>query len=168
MILKFKLNLCTEWLIKTRNMFDKTKTLPIACDHGAFEMKEYLIEKLKENGYAFYDMGVYNTDSVDYPDLIHPLAKAINEGEYELGLIMCGSGNGAQITANKYANVRAGLCWTKEQAELTRMHNNANIISIPGRFVEFKESWDILEAFLNTEFEGGRHTNRVNKISQVL
>ena len=149
-------------------MFNKSTTLPIACDHGAFEMKEYLIKKLKENGYIIKDMGAYNTDSVDYPDFIHPLAKAVNDGEYELGLIMCGSGNGAQITANKYHKVRAGLCWTVEQAELTRMHNNANIISIPGRFVEFPLAWKILQAFLNTDFEGGRHEARVKKISEVL
>lgn len=149
-------------------MFDKEKTLPIACDHGAFEMKEYLIKKLKENGYNIKDMGTYNTDSVDYPDMIHPLAKAINDGVYELGIIMCGSGNGAQITANKYSNVRAGLCWTVEQAELTRMHNKANIISIPGRFVELPLAWEIVQAFLKTDFEGGRHITRVDKISQLL
>jgi len=149
-------------------MFDKSKTLPIACDHGAFEMKEFLMEKLKKNGYQIKDMGTYSTESVDYPDMIHPLAKAVNDGEYDYGLIMCGSGNGAQITANKYPNVRAGLCWTVEQAQLTRMHNNANIISIPGRFVEFPLAWEILQAFLTTEFEGGRHINRVNKISKLL
>jgi ribose 5-phosphate isomerase B len=149
-------------------MFDKSNTLPIACDHGAFEMKEYLIGKLQENGYQVKDMGTYNTDSVDYPDFIHPLAKAVNDGEYELGIIMCGSGNGAQITANKYLNVRAGLCWTVEQAQLTRMHNNANIISIPGRFVELQLAWDMLQAFLNTDFEGGRHITRVDKISKLL
>jgi ribose 5-phosphate isomerase B len=149
-------------------MFNKNDIIPIACDHGAFEMKEFLKEKLEANGYLLKDMGTYSADSVDYPDFIHPLAKAINDGEYPLGLIMCGSGNGAQITANKYANVRAGLCWTVEQAELTRMHNNANIISIPGRFVEFELAWDILQAFLNTDFEGGRHNKRVEKISQIL
>lgn len=149
-------------------MFDKSKILPIACDHGAFEMKEFLLEKLKSHGYQVNDMGTFSTASVDYPDFIHPLAKAVHEGEYELGIIMCGSGNGAQITANKYANVRAGLCWTVEQAQLTRMHNNANIISIPGRFVEFDTAWEILQAFLQTDFEGGRHIQRVEKISQLL
>ncbi|MCK5777084.1 MAG: RpiB/LacA/LacB family sugar-phosphate isomerase, partial [Bacteroidales bacterium] len=93
-------------------MFDKSKILPIACDHGAFEMKEFLKNKLQENGYNIKDMGAFNSESVDYPDMIHPLAKAINDGNYELGLIMCGSGNGAQMTANKYPNVRAGLCWS--------------------------------------------------------
>jgi len=149
-------------------MFDKSKTIPIACDHGAFEMKEFLVEKLKTNGYLVKDMGTYSLDSVDYPDYIHPLAKAINEEVYERGIILCGSGNGAQITANKYAHVRAGLCWTVEQAELTRMHNNANVISIPGRFVEQDLAWNMVTAFLNTDFEGGRHIGRVEKISQLL
>lgn len=149
-------------------MFDKSKTIPIACDHGAFEMKEFLVKKLKSNGYQVKDMGTYSTASVDYPDYIHPLAKAINEEVFERGIILCGSGNGAQITANKYLHVRAGLCWTVEQAELTRMHNNANIISIPGRFVEKDLAWDMVQAFFNTDFEGGRHLSRVEKISQLL
>lgn len=142
--------------------------LPIACDHGAFEMKSYLIPRLREAGYDVIDMGTYSTESVDYPDMIHPLAKAVNDGEYKLGIIMCGSGNGAQITANKYPNVRAGLCWTIEQAELTRLHNNANIISLPGRFLEFDMAWQIVQTFLNTKFEGGRHIQRVEKISKIL
>lgn len=149
-------------------MFDKSKTIPIACDHGAFEMKEFLVEKLISDGYQVKDMGTYSTDSVDYPDYIHPLAKAINEEVFERGIILCGSGNGAQITANKYEHVRAGLCWTVEQAELTRMHNDANIISIPGRFVEEDLAWNMVKAFLNTDFEGGRHLGRVEKISKLL
>jgi ribose 5-phosphate isomerase B len=131
-------------------------------------LKSFLIPKLLEKGYLITDMGTYSMESVDYPDFIHPLAKSINDGQYKRGIIMCGSGNGAQITANKYPNVRAGLCWSVEQAKLTRLHNNANIISIPGRFVDFDLAWDILFAFLNTDFEGGRHIKRVEKISQTL
>jgi len=149
-------------------MFNKSITIPIACDHGAFEMKSFLVKKLKAEGYLVKDMGTYSNESVDYPDFIHPLAKAIQEEEYPLGIILCGSGNGAQMTANKYANVRAGLCWTVEQASLTRMHNNANIISIPGRFVEPEEAWAMVDVFLNTDFEGGRHQGRVEKISKLL
>ncbi len=149
-------------------MFDKTQKLPIACDHGAFEMKEFLKDQLITNGFQVEDMGTYSDASVDYPDLIHPLAKAINDEVYPMGIILCGSGNGAQIVANKYLNVRAGLCWTVEQAQLTRMHNNANIMSIPGRFVEKDVAWEMLQAFLNTDFEGGRHIGRVEKISQLL
>lgn len=149
-------------------MSENKNTIPIACDHGAFEMKAFLVSKLTEAGYDVKDMGTYSSDSVDYPDLIHPLAKAVNSGEFERGIIMCGSGNGAQITANKYPNIRAGLCWSVEQAELTRLHNNANIVSIPGRFVSFDLAWEITKAFLNTKFEGGRHIRRVEKISQTL
>lgn len=149
-------------------MSEKTKTIPIASDHAAFELKSFLISRLKEAGIDVIDMGTHNSDSVDYPDFIHPLAKAVNDGVYERGIIMCGSGNGAQITANKYPEVRAGLCWNLEQAELTRAHNNANIISLPGRFVELEKAWEIVQTFLNTEFEGGRHMRRVEKISQTL
>jgi ribose 5-phosphate isomerase B len=148
-------------------MMNKQTTIPIASDHGGFEMKEYLKKKLIEQGYDIKDMGTYSTDSVDYPDMIHPLAKSINIEEYKLGIILCGSGNGAQMTANKYPNVRAGLCWTVEQASLTRQHNNANIISIPGRFVEEKVALEMVIKFLTTDFEGGRHIDRVEKISKI-
>ena len=149
-------------------MFDKKKVLPISCDHGGFEMKEFLKEKLSSLGYTIKDLGTFSTDSIDYPDYIHPLASAINNGEYELGIILCGSGNGAQMTANKYSNVRAGLCWSVEQAELTRMHNDANILSLPGRFVSFDIALEIAITFLSTAFEGGRHQNRVEKISKTI
>jgi ribose 5-phosphate isomerase B len=142
--------------------------IPIASDHGGYEMKEFLIEKLKNAGYKIKDMGTYSSESVDYPDFIHPLAKAVNDDVYVRGIIMCGSGNGAQMTANKYPNVRAGLCWSVEQAELIRKHNNANIISLPGRFVPFDKAWKMVLAFLNTDFEGGRHERRVEKISKIL
>ncbi len=148
-------------------MINKQTTIPIASDHGGFEMKEYLKKKLIEQGYDIKDMGTYSTDSVDYPDMIHPLAKSINAEEYKFGIILCGSGNGAQMTANKYPNVRAGLCWTVEQAHLIRLHNNANIISIPGRFVEEKVALEMVTTFLSTDFEGGRHINRVEKISKI-
>jgi len=149
-------------------MTDKSIVLPIASDHGGFEMKSFLIQKLKEEGYNVKDYGTNSEKSVDYPDFVHPLAKAIDTGVYPLGIIMCGSGNGAQITANKYSGVRAGLCWTAEQAKLTRLHNNANILSIPGRFVTFEEAWEIVKIFLTTSFEGGRHIGRVEKISKTL
>ena len=148
-------------------MFDKSKTLLIACDHGGFEMKEFIKKNLIKDGYKIKDMGTNSTESVDYPDFIHPVAKYINENKNELAIILCGSGNGAQMTANKYKNVRAGLCWTEEQAKLCRMHNDANIISIPGRFVDFELGLKMVKAFLTTEFEGGRHIKRVNKISQI-
>ena len=149
-------------------MIDKTAPFPIASDHGGFEMKEFLIRKLEETGFMVKDFGTFSEKSVDYPDLIHPLAKAVDDGTYLRGIILCGSGNGAQMTANKYSGVRAGLCWTVEQAELIRKHNNANIISIPGRFVSFDLAWEMVQTFLNTDFEGGRHLQRVEKISKTL
>ncbi|MFK5854622.1 MAG: ribose 5-phosphate isomerase B [Bacteroidota bacterium] len=149
-------------------MIKKDITIAMASDHGGFEMKTYIKKKLEDAGYIIEDFGTNNEESVDYPDLIHPLAAAINNGNYKIGIIMCGSGNGAQITANKYPNVRAGLCWNEEQAMLTRLHNNANVLSLPGRFVSLDEGWKITEVFLSTEFEGGRHIKRVEKISQIL
>ena len=137
----------------------------MATDHGGFAMKEFLKKRLEEGGYEVFDFGTFSEESVDYPDFIHPLAKAVNDGEYVRGIIMCGSGNGAQITANKYQNVRAGLCWNEEQTLLTRQHNNANIMSIPGRYIPFEQAWEMVKIFLNTPFEGGRHQRRVEKIS---
>ena len=149
-------------------MFDKAQIIPIACDHGGFEVKEYLKNKLDALGYKLNDMGTFSDESVDYPDFIHPLAKDINDGKYKMGIILCGSGNGAQMTANKYPHVRAGLSWTTEQAKLIRQHNDANIISIPGRFVKKEDAMEMTLAFLNTDFEGGRHQRRVEKISKIL
>lgn len=144
------------------------KVLVIGSDHGGFDMKQFIKEKLFKEGYEIKDYGTHSEESVDYPDYIHPLASAINNGDYSRGIIFCGSGNGAQITANKYPKVRAALAWEKEQAILAREHNDANILSIPGRFVEFDNAWEFVQAFLDTDFEGGRHQRRVNKISQTI
>lgn len=149
-------------------MVKSSTILAIASDHGGFVMKEFLKKNLENTGYGIKDFGTYSEESVDYPDLIHPLAKAINDGGFKIGIIICGSGNGAQITANKYPNVRAGLCWNEEQAMLTRLHNDANVLSLPGRFVPMEQAWKIVEMFLSTGFEGGRHVQRVNKISNIL
>lgn len=138
--------------------------IPIASDHGGFEMKQFLVEKLTEAGYEVKDFGTYSTESVDYPDMIHPLATAIEKGEFPLGIILCGSGNGAQMTANHHHNVRAALCWNVELAKLARQHNDANIMSLPGRFIDKKLAWEMVQAFLSTGFEGGRHIRRVEKI----
>ncbi len=144
-----------------------SKTIAIASDHGGFEVKEFIMDKLVKEGFDVVDFGTHSSDSVDYPDFIHPLAKAVHEGHFEKGIILCGSGNGAQITANKYAGVRAGLAWNVEQAVLTRQHNNANVLSLPGRFVEKEQAWEITKAFLHTAFEGGRHERRVSKIAEI-
>jgi len=142
--------------------------IPIASDQGGFEMKAYLIDDMTAMGYKMLDLGTNTSASVDYPDMIHPLAKAVNDGIYPLGIILCGSGNGAQITANKYPHVRAALCWIVEIARLARQHNNANIIALPGRFVSNENALEMVKVFLSTAFEGGRHQRRVEKISQTL
>jgi ribose 5-phosphate isomerase B len=138
--------------------------VPIACDHGGFEMKEYIINNLKKDGFQVKDYGVMSPDSVDYPDFIHPLAKDINDGAFPLGIIICGSGNGAQMVANKYPKVRAALCWNEEIARLARQHNDANILSLPGRFISFELGYELVKIFLGTSFEGGRHAKRIEKI----
>ncbi|MBQ2542240.1 MAG: RpiB/LacA/LacB family sugar-phosphate isomerase [Bacteroidales bacterium] len=141
--------------------------IPIACDHGGFEMKQYLVDKLIEAGYKVKDYGTFSNESVDYPDMIHPLARAIENGDYPLGIILCGSGNGAQMTANHHPHVRAALCWSVELAKLARQHNDANILSLPGRFIPNELAWEMVQAFLDTPFEGGRHARRVAKIEQL-
>lgn len=148
-------------------MYDKEKILLIASDHGGFEVKNYLVKKLKEDGYKIKDFGTDSAESVDYPDYIHPLAHGINSGQYEKGIVLCGSGNGAQMTANKYRYVRAALAWENELAKLAREHNDANVLSLPGRFVSKEQAWEIVKIFLDTDFEGGRHQRRVEKIVQV-
>ncbi len=141
--------------------------IPIASDHGGYEMKQFLIERLKDAGYEVMDFGTHSADSVDYPDMIHPLAKAIEKGEYPIGIILCGSGNGAQMTANKHPHVMAPLCWNEEFAKLARQHNDANILALPGRFIPFDQAWRMVQLFLTTPFEGGRHVRRVEKIEQI-
>ncbi|MBU2558707.1 MAG: ribose 5-phosphate isomerase B [Bacteroidetes bacterium] len=145
-------------------MENALKTVPIAADHGGYEMKEFIRKKLLAAGYEVIDFGTNSTESVDYPDKIHPLAQSISKGKYPLGIIMCGSGNGAQITANKHKHVRAALCWNIELARLAREHNNANILSMPGRFISFELAWEMVQVFISTDFEGGRHQQRVAKI----
>jgi ribose 5-phosphate isomerase B len=140
-------------------------TIPMACDHAGFELKEYMRDELMKRGFDIKDMGTYSSESVDYPDMIHPLAKAVNDGEFKFGIIMCGSANGVSMVANKYPSVRCALCWEEEIAELAKKHNNANIIALPARFISKEKALAIFEAYYNSEFEGGRHQNRVDKIS---
>jgi ribose 5-phosphate isomerase B len=145
-------------------MFDKNQIIPIGSDHGGYEMKLFLLEFLSNTRYRFKDFGTYSGESVDYPDFIHPVAQSVNDDEFPIGVVICGSGQGASMTANKYPNVRAGLCWDMVQAKLARQHNNANIIALPGRFIDFKLAAEMVVVFLNSEFEGGRHIQRINKI----
>lgn len=145
-------------------MFDKNQEIPIGSDHGGVKMKSYLIRSLSDLGYRFKDFGTHSEDSVDYPDFIHPVAQLVNDGTYPFGIIMCGSGQGAAMTANKYPNVRAALCWDEEQTQLTRQHNNANMLVLPGRFLPFEKAVELVKIFLDTSFEGGRHQPRIDKI----
>jgi len=138
----------------------------IGSDHAGFEYKDFLIKKLKEWGHEHKDHGTLSSDSVDYPDFAHPVAKSVSEDKsVDYGILICGSANGVSMTANKYQNIRAGLCWNNEVASLVRLHNNANIICIPARFVSKRMASTMLKTFLNTKFEGGRHDRRVGKIS---
>jgi ribose 5-phosphate isomerase B len=145
-------------------MFDKTKTLAIGCDHGGYELKEYIKIKIAESGYSVRDFGTYSSDSMDYPDVAHPVASAVNSGQYEMAILICGSGNGVCMTANKYEGIRAALCWKTELAMLAREHNDANILCLPGRFISQYEALSSVLAFLTTDFEGGRHKARIEKI----
>lgn len=136
----------------------------IGGDHAGFEFKQKLISFLTEAGYQVKDFGPKTDESVDYPDHVHPLATAVGNEEQDLGILICGSANGVAITANKHQKIRAAIAWEVALAELARQHNNANIICIPARFISYELAEKIVQAFLNTDFEGGRHEKRVNKI----
>lgn len=142
----------------------ESKKLAIGSDHAGFECKENLKVWLGTQGIEILDFGTYSSDSVDYADFIHPVAVCVENHEVDLGIIICGSGNGAAITANKHQGIRAALCWNVEIASLARAHNNANILAIPARFVSSQEAQEIAQAFLETPFEGGRHQQRIQKI----
>jgi ribose 5-phosphate isomerase B len=141
------------------------QTIAIGCDHAGFEYKEGFKKWLEEKGIPFKDFGTFGANSVDYPDFAHAVATAVEKKEYELGILVCGSANGVAITANKHQGIRAAICWTEELASLSRQHNNANIVCIPARFVDYKLGEKIVDKFLSSTFEGGRHANRVAKIS---
>lgn len=137
----------------------------IAADHAGYELKGQLIEYLRGQGHEVKDFGTHSTDSMDYPDVAHPLAESIEKGECEWGIAICGTGNGISMTVNKHAGIRAALCWNTEIAALARQHNNANILSLPARFVSDKEALAMLKTFMATPFEGGRHQRRIDKIA---
>lgn len=145
--------------------FDASKPISIGSDHAGFSYKSALIAWLTEKGFQVTDHGTYSLDSVDYPDFAHPTANSVEKGEAGFGILICGSANGVAITANKHQGVRAAICWQNDVAELSRLHNNANIICIPARFVALPLAEQMIDLFMNTSFEGGRHATRVNKIS---
>lgn len=139
--------------------------LAFGADHAGFQLKAILLDYLKEKGYAVHDFGTYSDQSTDYPDYAHPVANAVEKGEADFGILICGSGNGINMTANKHQGIRSALCWNRTVAELARLHNNANCIALPARFMEVEEAKAAVDIFLETAFEGGRHANRVNKIA---
>ena len=138
--------------------------IAIASDHAGFQYKNKLVEFLNSKGYEVKDFGTDSEESMDYPDTAHPLAAAVEANEFDFGFTLCGSGNGITMTANKHQKIRAALCWNSEIAELARSHNNANVCGIPARFIPYEEAQSIVEIFLNTQFEGGRHQKRIDKI----
>lgn len=138
--------------------------IAIANDHAGYELKLKLVEYLKENGNEIKDFGSYSSESCDYPDFAHPMATAVENGDFEYGISICGSGNGINMTVNKHQKIRSALCWNEEISKLARLHNNANICSLPARFIDFVTAKNIVNIFLSTPFEGGRHQKRIDKI----
>lgn len=140
-------------------------SIAIGCDHAGFKLKEELKNFLAANNIKLHDYGCYSTERADYPDHAHAVANSIEKNEYDLGILICGSGNGISMAANKHKGIRAALCWNREVAALARQHNDANILSLPARFITVEEAKACVEAFLDASFEGGRHQGRVDKIN---
>jgi ribose 5-phosphate isomerase B len=147
------------------NTFNKQLPLAIGCDHAGFEYKEHVKQMLADAGWQVDDKGTYSLDSTDYPPYAHSVATMVADGKAAAGILICGSGNGVCITANKHAGIRAALCWNDELAALARQHNNANVLCLPARFVSIDDAKKMVDTFLNTAFEGGRHQRRVDQIA---
>ena len=145
--------------------FDRSKPIAVGADHAGFAYKGTVVKHLFDLGFQVIDFGTYSDTSVDYPDFAHPTANSVRTDEAAFGILICGSANGVAITANKHQGIRAAICWQKDIAELARKHNNANVLCIPARFISLQLTLDIIDTFINTSFEGGRHEERVNKIA---
>ncbi|MBR9922036.1 MAG: ribose 5-phosphate isomerase B [Bacteroidetes bacterium] len=143
----------------------QVKSIAIGCDHAGYPYKEPVVALLKEQGIEVTDYGTNSPDSVDYPDFVHPVADDVESGKADLGIVICGSGNGVAMTANKHQGVRAALCWQENIARLAREHNNANVIALPARFISVHQALEMVKIFVHTDFEGGRHERRVGKIA---
>lgn len=139
-------------------------TIALASDHAGFALKNQVQLFLEDNGAKVHDFGCFSDESCDYPDYAHPLAEAVEKGDYEFGIVICSTGNGICMTANKHQGIRAALCWEKRLAQLARQHNNANVLGLPAKFITVPQALDIVATFFQTDFEGGRHERRVNKI----
>ena len=140
--------------------------IAVASDHAGFKMKQEVMKFLHEEGHIVQDFGSYSDESSDYPDFAHPLADAVENHDFDLGISMCGSGNGIKLNANKHKGIRSALCWNEEIARLARLHNDANICALPARFINTDQATEIIKKFLSTGFEGGRHLRRIKKIPQ--
>ena len=145
-------------------LYEMDKKIGIACDHAAYDLKEFLVGYLSTKGFEVKDFGTYSEESCDYPDFAHALGEAIDNGELERGVALCGSGEGISMTLNKHQSVRAALCWIPEIAKLSRQHNNSNVLAMPARFITNDEALEMLNIWLETEFEGGRHQRRLDKM----
>lgn len=141
------------------------KNIAIGGDHAGYDLKKILIKYMENKGYSVKDFGTYSDESTDYADYVHPVAEAVEKNEFDFGVVICGSANGVSMTANKHQGIRAALCWIPEIASLARQHNDANILAIPARYVSKEEAEDICDAFFSADFEGGRHSRRVEKIA---
>lgn len=138
--------------------------IALASDHAGYERKQVILKYLEEQGNTFKDFGAFSAESSDYPDWAHPMAKAVEDGEFEMGITLCGSGNGINMTANKHQQIRSAICWKPEIAALARLHNDANVCALPARFITDEEAIMIVKTFLSTDFESGRHLRRINKM----
>jgi ribose 5-phosphate isomerase B len=145
-------------------MTKKEKEFAIGCDHAGYILKEIIKKHIENKKLTFTDFGTYSEERVDYPDYAHPVAQAVEDGLCKFGILICGSGNGVCITANKHQGIRAALCWNAEISTMARKHNDANIICLPARYISYREAIEIMDAFIDTEFEGGRHEQRIEKI----
>ena len=143
----------------------KIKKIAIGSDHAGYELKNTVINYLKEKGVEVEDFGPFSDDRADYPDFAHPVADAVEKGDVNFGILICGSGNGINMTANKHQGIRSALCWQEDIAEMARLHNDANIIALPARYISQEEALKCVDVFISTPFEGGRHSARVEKIS---
>jgi ribose 5-phosphate isomerase B len=142
----------------------KKLKIAVASDHAGFERKQAVLKYLQEQEIEYKDFGAYSAESSDYPDFAHPLADAVSKGEFDKGITLCGSGNGINMTANKHQGIRSAICWMPEIAMLARLHNDANVCALPARYITDEQAIEIVNVFLTTDFEGGRHINRINKI----
>lgn len=139
--------------------------ISIGADHAGYEYKQRIVEELRGRGVEVEDFGTHSADSMDYPDVAHPVAESVEANKSDLGIVICGSGNGINITVNKHQGIRSALCWNTELAELARQHNDANVLALPARFIDYNTALDCVNTFINTDFEGGRHQRRVDKIA---